>query len=37
MHRRLRNRILIGAALAATVVGILLGQALITWFNATML
>jgi hypothetical protein len=37
MDRRLRNRILIGVALAATVLGIALGQALITWFNATML
>ena len=31
------NRILVWIALVATVLGALLGQALITWFNATLL
>lgn len=37
-ERRLRlDRILIVLALAAIVVGLLWGQALTTWFNATLL
>ena len=31
------NRILVWIALLATVLGVLLGQALTTWFNAAML
>ncbi len=31
------NRILVWLALLATVLGVLLGQALITWLNATLL
>jgi hypothetical protein len=31
------NRILVWLALLAAVLGVLLGQALVTWFNATLL
>lgn len=31
------NRILVWLALLATVLGVLLGQALVTWLNATLL
>lgn len=34
---RLWNRILLGAALLALVLGVLYGQAFITWLNATLL
>lgn len=31
------NRLLVWLALLATVLGVLLGQALVTWFNAALL
>ena len=31
------NRVLVWLALLATVLGVLLGQALVTWFNAALL
>jgi hypothetical protein len=31
------NRFLVWLALLATVLGVLLGQALVTWFNAALL